>query len=149
MIHFKTKKFEELDSNELYKLLKLRAEIFIVEQNCAYLDIDNYDLKALHVLGFDNSNEIIAYARLLPKGYYHQEAGIGRVLINKKVRKLGYGKLLMNFAISETMNHFNTDEILISAQLYLKFFYTNLGFKAEGETYLEDEIPHIKMRRLN
>jgi ElaA protein len=147
MIHFNTKTFDQLTTIELYQLLKLRAEVFVVEQNCAYLDIDNYDLGALHILGTSN-NEIVAYARLLPQGYYHKEAGIGRVVTSTAVRSLGFGKLLMEYAITETLLQFNTTEIVISAQLYLEKFYTNLGFKTEGETYLEDDIPHIKMRYL-
>lgn len=147
MIQFVTKTFQELSSKELYDILKLRAEVFVVEQNCAYLDLDNHDEKALHVLGIEN-NVIVAYTRLLPQGYYHKEAGIGRVLTSLPTRTLGYGKLLMEFSIQETLKKFNTNEIVISAQLYLEKFYTNLGFKKEGETYLEDGIPHIKMRYL-
>ena len=147
MITLNTKTFKELTTTELYQLLKLRAEVFVVEQNCAYLDIDNYDLGALHILGFKN-DEVVAYARLLPQGYYHKEAGIGRVVTGSKVRTLGYGKLLMEYAITEALSQFKTTEITISAQLYLEKFYTNLGFKTEGETYLEDDIPHIKMRYL-
>jgi ElaA protein len=148
MIQFKTKPFEALTNLELYHLLKLRSEVFVVEQNCVYLDIDDYDVGALHVLGFLDE-ELVAYARLLPKNYYHKEAGIGRVLTSLNIRHLGFGKLLMEFAISETCLHFNTNEIVISAQLYLEKFYTQLGFKTEGISYLEDDIPHIKMRYLN
>lgn len=148
MVQFKTKSFDALSNLELYHLLKLRSEVFVVEQNCVYLDIDDYDLGALHVLGF-HDNELVAYARLLPKGYYHQEAGIGRVLTRFQTRHLGYGKLLMEFAISETCVRFSTNEIVISAQLYLEKFYSELGFKKEGTSYLEDDIPHIKMRYLN
>ena len=147
MVQFKTKTFEALSNLELYHVLKLRSEVFVVEQNCVYLDIDNYDVGALHVLGFQDE-ELVAYARLLPKGYYQQEAGIGRVLTRLQTRHLGYGKLLMEFAISETCLHFKTNEIVISAQLYLEKFYTELGFKTEGTSYLEDDIPHIKMRYL-
>jgi ElaA protein len=148
MVQFITKTFDALSNLELYHLLKLRSEVFVVEQNCVYLDIDNYDVGALHVLGFQYE-ELVAYARLLPKGYYHQEAGIGRVLTSLNSRHLGFGKLLMEQAISETCLHFNTNEIVISAQLYLEKFYTQLGFKTEGTSYLEDDIPHIKMRYLH
>jgi ElaA protein len=148
MVQFITKTFDALSNLELYHLLKLRSEVFVVEQNCVYLDIDNYDVGALHVLGFQDE-ELVAYARLLPKGYYHQEAGIGRVLTSLNSRHLGFGKLLMEQAISETCLHFNTNEIVISAQLYLEKFYTQLGFKTEGTSYLEDDIPHIKMRYLH
>jgi len=144
MITFNTKKFNELSTAELYQLLKIRAEVFVVEQNCAYLDVDNYDLGALHILG-TSKNEIVAYARLLPQGYYHKEAAIGRVVTSASARNLGYGKLLMEYAIKETLLQFNTNQIVISAQLYLEKFYTNLGFKKEGDAYLEDDIPHIKM----
>ncbi len=145
MISFTTKTFSELSTAELYELLQLRAEVFVLEQNCVYQDIDNKDEKALHVLGIENQ-KLVAYTRLLPQGYYHQEAGIGRVLTHSSVRKFGYGKLLMQYSIDETQKHFQTKTIVISAQLYLEKFYTELGFVAEGDTYIEDHIPHIQMR---
>lgn len=146
MIQFFTKSFNELSNIELYQLLQLRAEVFVVEQNCPYLDLDDKDQKSLHVLGYYN-NKLVACSRLVPAGIsYEKEASIGRVVTHASVRKFGFGKALIEFSINETKSYFNTNEIVISAQSYLTRFYSNLGFIAEGETYLEDNIPHIKMR---
>ena len=148
MISFSTKSFNELTNTELYELLQLRNEVFIVEQTCPYPDLDNKDYKSLHVLGKEN-NHIVAYARILPQGISYDEASIGRVVTSAAVRKTGYGKLLMQYAIAETLKQFNTSEIVISAQYYLEKFYSDLGFKSEGEVYMEDDIPHIQMRYLS
>lgn len=145
MIAFITKSFHELTTIELYQLLQLRNEVFIVEQTCPYPDLDNKDYKSLHVLGKVH-NQIVAYARLLPQGISYSEASIGRVVTSAAVRKSGYGKLLMQYAIEETTKQFNTNEIVISAQYYLEKFYSDLGYKSEGEVYMEDDIPHIQMR---
>lgn len=146
MIQFFTKSFNELNNIELYQLLQLRAEVFIVEQNCPYLDLDDKDQKSLHVLGYDN-DKLVACTRLVPAGIsYTKEASIGRVVTHSSVRKLGYGKLLMKYSMNQVFDKFHTNEIVISAQKYLEKFYSDLGFISEGETYLEDNIPHIKMR---
>lgn len=146
MISFKTKAFNDLTTLELYQLLQLRAEVFVVEQNCAYLDMDDKDQKSFHVLGYDNE-KLVACTRLVPVGIsYSEEPSIGRVVTHPSVRALGYGKLLMQYSISETKQLFNVSVIVISAQCYLERFYQNLGFISEGSTYLEDDIPHIKMR---
>lgn len=145
MIQFATKAFDELSTLELYQLLQLRADVFVVEQQCPYLDMDNKDLKALHVLGYDH-DKLVACARLLPGGISYPEPSIGRVVTHASVRRFGYGKLLMQYSINECLQRFHTSVIVISAQLYLKKFYTELGFVAEGEVYPEDEIPHIQMR---
>lgn len=145
MVAFSTKSFNELTPVELYQLLQLRNEVFIVEQTCPYPDLDNKDYKALHLLGKED-NGIVAYARILPQGVSYKEASIGRVATALAVRKKGYGKLLMAYAITETLQHFSTSEIVISAQYYLEKFYSDLGFKSEGEVYMEDDIPHIQMR---
>lgn len=146
MITFTTKTFNELTNIELYQLLQLRNEVFIVEQTCPYPDLDEKDYQSLHVLGIEN-NKVVAYCRLVPKGIsYKNEASIGRVVTASSVRRFGYGKLLMQYAIPHILQQFSTNEIVISAQQYLEVFYSNLGFKSEGENYLEDDIPHIKMR---
>ena len=146
MITFITKTFDELSNIELYQLLQLRAEVFVVEQNCPYLDMDNKDLKSFHVLGYDNG-KLVACTRLVPIGIsYNKEPSIGRVVTHPSVRSLGYGKLLMEYSIAETKKRFNTSVIVIGAQLYLDKFYQNLGFVPEGEMYLEDNIPHMTMR---
>lgn len=145
MITFITKTFNELTNTELYQLLQLRNEVFIVEQTCPYPDMDDKDYKALHVLGMEN-DRMVAYTRLLPLGISYKEASIGRVVTSQAVRRFGYGKQLMDYSIAETKKRFDTNEIVISAQSYLEKFYSDLGFVSEGETYLEDDIPHIKMR---
>ena len=146
MITFKTYTFKELTSENLYNLLKLRSEVFVVEQDCVYQDIDNKDQKALHVLGFYN-NELVAYSRLFSKGIYFDEASIGRVLVANKYRNKDFGHLLMRFSITEIKNKFNDEVITISAQEYLQKFYEQHGFIKVSESYLEDNIPHIRMRR--
>ena len=145
MIHFVTKSFQELTNTELYQLLKLRSEVFVVEQNCVFLDMDDKDEASYHVLGYYNNN-IVAYTRLVPKDVIYKTVSIGRVVTHPSVRKLGFGKLLMEYSISEARAKLNTHEIEIGAQLYLNTFYSNLGFIQEGTMYLEDDIEHIKMR---
>lgn len=144
MLSIKVKTFQELTTQELYDLLQLRSEVFVVEQDCVYQDIDGKDQKALHVLGFKN-NKIIAYTRIFKPGYYFEEASIGRVVVAKSQRQYKYGYDIMIASAEAIKNHFNETKIKISAQVYLKKFYNNLGFNEIGETYLEDDIPHIAM----
>jgi len=142
---FKLRTFKEFTNTELYRVLQLRSEVFVVEQNCAYQDMDGKDDEALHLVGFKES-EIAAYARLLKPGMAYKEAAIGRVVVAQKYRVKKYGKELMNKAIAETIEKFGVTEIIVSAQKYLEKFYTDSGFVTESEVYLEDNIPHIKMR---
>lgn len=144
MIRFSTKSFGDLSTQELYGLLHLRAEVFVVEQNCPYSDPDNKDQECLHVQGLDGT-QLAAYARLVPPGLAYDSAAIGRVVIAGAFRKHGYGKALMSYCIGECLRHFKTDTITISAQQYLEKFYTELGFVTKSDVYLEDGIPHIKM----
>jgi ElaA protein len=138
------KHFTELTALQVYQLLQLRNDVFIMEQNCFYRDIDDKDLEAFHLMVYDN-DAMIGYARLLPKGIsYEKYCSIGRVLILEKCRKYNYGKTLMQEAISFCLHHFESP-IKISAQQYLEVFYTNLGFVIAGEMYLEDDIPHLPM----
>ncbi|MEY3598891.1 MAG: hypothetical protein RL521_1313 [Bacteroidota bacterium] len=130
---------------EWHRVLALRAEVFVVEQNCAYQDPDGKDVVSYHIL-MESGEELVAYARLLPPGVSYPEASIGRVVSSPRVRGLGWGKALMEVAIAQTQKQFGTNEICISAQSYLLKFYQDLGFVAEGEEYLEDDIPHFKMR---
>ena len=145
MIHFVTKSFQELTNTELYQLLKLRSEVFVVEQNCVFLDMDDKDEASYHVLGYYNNN-IVAYTRLVPKDVIYKTVSIGRVVTHPSVRKLGFGKLLMEYSIAKARAKLNTHEIEIGAQLYLNTFYSSFGFIQEGAMYLEDDIEHIKMR---
>lgn len=144
MLVFETKSFDDLTKSELYEILALRNEVFIVEQECPYQDIDFKDQKAKHVLGKKN-DEIIAYARIFLPGDYLIEASIGRVIVKNKFRHFKYGQDLMNFSI-EDLKSFGVTTIDISAQVYLLKFYENLGFKSISEHYLEDDIPHVLMR---
>jgi len=146
-LKIKVKSFSELTTHELYDILQLRSEVFVVEQDCVYQDLDGKDEISLHVLGFKN-NKIIAYTRLFKPGDYFEEASIGRVVVAKKERDFNYGNHIMKASIEIIKLHFNTSEIKISAQCYLDKFYTNLGFKKTGEEYLEDGIPHIAMKGL-
>lgn len=139
------KAFNALNNSELYSILQLRSEVFVVEQNCAYQDMDGTDQKSLHLFGVENGN-ILAYARLIPPGISYEVASIGRVVVSPSIRKKGAGKELMKQAILETKTQFKTENITISAQEYLKSFYNELGFKESGDGYLEDNIPHIKMK---
>jgi ElaA protein len=136
--------YNELTTNQLYNILKLRAEVFVVEQNCAYQDLDNKDNKALHLTGEIN-NEIIAYTRIFKKGDYFTNSSIGRVLVKKEFRKKELGKVIMEKSIEIIKKNTKEEKIEISAQKYLTKFYKDLGFKKTGKEYLEDNIPHIKM----
>lgn len=145
-VKWKIKRFEALSTAELYNLLQLRAEVFVVEQNCVYQDIDGKDQKALHLIGEDNG-ETVAYARLFKPKDYFEEASIGRVVVKQSFREKKLGHLLMKEAIEAIKTEFNETNITISAQLYLKKFYESQGFNQTSETYLEDDIPHIEMKR--
>lgn len=144
MISIFVKSFEELSKLELYKILRLRAEVFIVEQDCVYQDVDDKDQKALHVI-LKKSEEIIGYTRLFWPGDYFKEASIGRVVISKKERNNNYGSELMKASILAISEKMKEKKIKISAQTYLKIFYNNLGFLESGKEYLEDGIPHVAM----
>jgi ElaA protein len=146
MIQFQIKRFNELSITELYEILQLRSEVFVVEQNCVYQDIDGKDKKALHVLGYFN-DELVAYSRLFDKGYYFEEASIGRVVVSPKFRDKKFGHDLMRVSIAAIKDDFNQTAITISAQEYLKKFYESHGFVQTSKMYLEDDIPHIEMKR--
>ncbi len=133
-----------LTKEELYEILRLRTEVFVVEQNCVYQDIDNKDQKAIHILGYENK-KLIAYARIFKAGDYFKRASIGRVLVVKEFRGLDYGFKLMETAIMAINVHYREFEIAVSAQEYLEKFYNRLGFIKIKGSYLEDGIPHIYM----
>ena len=138
------KQFKELLLNELYQILQLRSEVFVVEQNCVYQDVDNKDQKALHVIGRKN-DKIIAYTRVFKAGDYFNNPSIGRVVVEKHNRQYGFGKDIMLASINAIEKSNKKGPIEISAQKYLKNFYKDLGFSQVGEGYLEDGIPHVKM----
>ena len=144
MLQILTKSFAELSTKELHDILQLRAEVFVVEQNCVYQDIDGKDEKALHVIGFKNG-KIVAYCRIFKAGDYFEKASVGRVMVAKNERKFGYGHVIFQQSVEAVKEFFNETSIKISAQLYLKKFYESHGFVQVGEGYLEDDIPHIAM----
>jgi ElaA protein len=144
MLQIKIKPFNTLTTQELYDLLQLRSEVFVVEQDCVYQDVDGKDQKALHVLGYKDE-KLIAYTRVFKPGFYFKEACIGRVVVVENERQFKYGYSIMEASIEAIKEHYNETTIKISAQTYLKKFYTNLGFDIVGEEYLEDDIPHIAM----
>ncbi|MDC8005108.1 GNAT family N-acetyltransferase [Aureisphaera galaxeae] len=138
------KTFDQLTIDELYNILQLRSEVFVVEQDCVYQDIDGKDRKALHVFG-KKSGRVAAYTRCFAPGIYFEEAAIGRVVVSEPERKYGYGYDIMNASITAVEDHYQTTHIKLSAQTYLTHFYERLGFQKVGEEYLEDGIPHIGM----
>jgi ElaA protein len=144
-IQWSTKSFTDLTNDELYAILRLRSEVFVVEQNCVFLDMDNNDQKAYHSMGWLGS-ELVATTRLfnLDQSYQGYQS-IGRVVGSPKHRGVGIGKELMNFSIQECERLFGKGPIKIGAQLYLKKFYSELGFEQSGEMYFEDLIEHIPM----
>ena len=139
------KKFSELSTEEIYNILKLRSEVFVVEQNCVYQDIDEKDQKAIHLF-IEKNNEIIAYTRIFKKGdYYEENPSIGRVVVSKKERGKNLGKEIMLNSIEFIKKELEGRKIELSAQKYLDKFYRDLDFYSEGEDYLEDGIPHQRM----
>lgn len=144
MLDFKVKKFFELSLQELYQLLELRSEVFVVEQNCVYQDVDGKDQKALHVLGY-HKEELVAYTRIFDAGDYFDTISFGRVVVSPNARSKGFGHILLKETLHAIESSFNKGPITISAQTYLKAFYELYGFKQKGESYLEDGIPHIEM----
>jgi ElaA protein len=145
-LKWKIKRFEALSVTELYDLLQLRSEVFVVEQNCVYQDIDGKDHKALHLIGEDNG-QTVAYARVFKPKDYFDEASIGRVVVRETYRDKKLGHILMREAIDAIKTEFGETGITISAQSYLKKFYESHGFLQTGEIYLEDGIPHIQMKK--
>ena len=146
IIEWKYKDFGQLTPYELYDLLRLRSEVFVVEQDCVFLDLDNIDLECFHLLGY-YQNKLIAYARIVPGGRVYQEASIGRVVTSPSVRKTGAGKQLMQQSIDKLYDTFGNVTIKIGAQFYLKNFYQSFGFTQISEIYLEDGIQHIYMMK--
>jgi ElaA protein len=143
-MNFITKSFSELTTKELYDILQLRAEVFVVEQDCVYQDLDFKDQKALHVFSYKN-DVLITYTRIFKPGDYFDKSSIGRVVVKDTERKFGYGHDLIKASIKAIKDHYNEVKIIISAQVYLKKFYESHGFFQVGEGYLEDGIPHIRM----
>lgn len=144
MFDHAVKSFATLTPSELYAILRLRSEVFVVEQNCVFLDADNKDIYCHHLMLFDNK-QLIAYARLVPPGISYREMSVGRVVTAKDARNKGAGKELMQLAVENCRKIFGDGPIRIGAQYYLEKFYTDIGFTATGDVYDEDGIEHIEM----
>lgn len=138
------KNFYQLDTYQLYDILQLRTQVFVVEQDCVYQDLDGKDQKALHIVGL-LEDKVVAYTRCFKPGDYFKEAAIGRVVVDENHRKDGYGHQIMKASVAAIAAHYQTKTIKLSAQTYLIDFYKSHGFEPVGETYLEDGIPHIAM----
>ncbi|RMD03081.1 GNAT family N-acetyltransferase [Clostridium autoethanogenum] len=143
-MNWNIKKFNQFKVEEIYKILALRNKVFIVEQECAYLDCDDKDLNSYHLFSEENG-EIVAYLRVLEKGVSYDEISIGRVVVKRNYRGKGIAREMLLKAIEFIENTLKEDTIKIQAQAYLLNFYSSLGFKAVSEEYLEDNIPHIDM----
>ena len=146
-IYWTTKPFDTLTLAELYALLQLRSEVFVVEQTCAFQDIDGHDQVALHLLGYTEAGELAVYARLFEAGCSYAQASIGRVVTSPRYRGHSLGRQLLHEAIAQCEAQFGLQPIKIGAQQYLLAFYESFGFVQEGEGYLEDGIPHVHMVR--
>lgn len=147
-MHFEFKHFSELSLDELYEILQLRSEIFVVEQDCVYNDLDGLDTDAVHQF-LKKDDKVVAYSRLLKPGTRFPEYSIGRVVVKKSERGTGLGIQMMEEAKSFILNTWNAMEIKVSAQKYLQRFYEDLGFEIVSDEYLEDGIPHYGMRFQN
>lgn len=138
------KKFEDLNVNELYALLRLRSEVFVVEQQCLFLDLDDKDQESYHLMGMEEGR-LLAYTRIVPPGVTGDLPSIGRVVTSPEARGGGIGKSLMEKSIEESHRLFGKQPIRIGAQLYLKHFYSSFGFIQTSDIYIEDGIQHIEM----
>lgn len=136
------KAFQELTVDELYELLRVRSEVFIVEQNCVYQDMDGDDQLSIH-LWLTVEDKVVALARVCPAGTHMEEISIGRVITTERAK--GYGRQIMLDAIAAAIEHFDADRIDIEAQEYARGFYEGVGFKQSSGTFMLDGIPHIKM----
>ncbi len=143
-MHWEIKAFDQLSLQELYTILTLRTNVFVVEQACPYPEVDGKDPNCLHLLGTING-ELVAYLRILPAGLRYEEVSIGRVVIKPSHRGKGLGRLMMEQAIHCITNEWKESQIKIGAQAYLEKFYQSLGFEPVSEVYLEDDIPHLDM----
>jgi len=143
---WKIKTFSELTTTELYEIIKARVNVFVVEQDCPYPDLDDYDQKAIH-LWAEKDGEVLAYCRIFDKGIKYPETSIGRVVTTENGRGKGLGKQLIQYALDIIDNRLGTLEVRISAQDYLLKFYSDFGFEDTGKKYLEDNIPHTEMLR--
>jgi ElaA protein len=143
-MHWICKKFDELEPRELYAMLRLRSEVFVVEQNCVFLDMDNKDQDSHHLLGW-RGGKLLAYARIVPAGISYVESSIGRIVTSPEARGKGIGRDLLRQSIETLYTLHGKTVIRIGAQYYLKEFYESFGFRQAGAIYVEDGIEHIEM----
>lgn len=143
-LRWECKPFHELTADQMYTILCVRQEVFVLEQECLYLDADGKDRKSFHLMGFDGE-ELVAYARIVEPGVSYNEVSMGRILTTAKARGTGAGVELMEVGIEEIKSRYGKVPIRISAQTYLLKFYERFGFQSTGKEYLEDEIPHTEM----
>lgn len=146
MIDWQLKDYNALTVDELYTVMQLRQAIFVVEQNCAYLDADGKDVDSMHLMGY-SGQELVAYCRIVEPGVSYDEVSIGRVVVKSVFRKFGYGHLLMQRALDTIVSLYGVVPVRIGAQSYLLRFYEAHGFVQVGEEYMEDGIPHCIMLR--
>ena len=139
--------FDELSNRQLYAMLRLRSEVFVLEQDCVYQDLDDFDQDAVHVLGLDDAGAVACCARLLAPGLKYSGASIGRVVTSPTLRGTGQGRALLAKAVQVCEERYPNTEITLSAQQHLERFYAGFGFTTRSEPYLEDGIPHLKMTR--
>lgn len=145
-LRWEWKRFDDLTADEVYTILCVRQQVFVLEQECLYLDADGKDRQSFHLMGFDG-DELVAYARILDSGVSYAEVSMGRILTTDKVRGKGAGIELMEVGLARIEAHYGKVSVRISAQSYLLDFYEKFGFKSTGKEYLEDEIPHTEMLR--
>lgn len=136
--------FDRLSGGEIYNVLRLRSRVFVVEQQCLYLDMDDRDQEAFHLLGMQDGS-LVAYARLFAPGAYYREAAIGRIVTAPEVRGTGIGKLLVKESLEIARRLYGDGPVRIGAQRHLEHFYVGLGFQVAGEPYMEDGILHVEM----
>lgn len=148
MINWYHKPFAELTPHELYQILRLRSEVFVVEQNCVFLDMDNKDANCQHFMAWSEAGDLLAYTRIVPPSISYDEPSIGRVVTAPAARGLKIGRELMQRSIALVHTLYGIQTIKIGAQMYLQKFYESLGFVQSSEMYLEDDIPHIEMIRV-
>lgn len=149
MIQWHWKSFDNLSAKEVYNILAIRQEVFVVEQDCPYQDADYLDDRSMHLFATNEENQILAYLRVVEPGVKYQEPAIGRVLTSDKVRGQGFGKLLTEKAMEHTAQTYPGQGVRISAQQYLTAFYNSFGFEVVSAPYDEDGIPHIEMLAAN
>nr|WP_315467794.1 GNAT family N-acetyltransferase [uncultured Undibacterium sp.] len=144
-IHWQSCQFSELSAIQLYAILQARSAVFVVEQNCPYLDMDNVDQSCLHLIAWTEQQEVAAYLRIVPPSLKFNEASLGRVITTQIGRGAGLGKQLLQHGIAACQNAYPESAIRIAAQAYLEKFYQSFGFVTVSDQYLEDDIPHIDM----